>query len=151
MKVSPLLHCDKCTFNLFPVEWDARVVPNPEIPPNLIALRSPAEHSTRRRTWARAFTANAIKEYHPSIIKRANQLVGILAEESSKYGKVDVSKWIGYFTFDFMGDMVCVSVSLNSLYDSYKRIRTFRFGGGFELMSETKDHEFQYLMHRNLE
>lgn len=107
------------------------MLPNPDIPPVLLAIRSPAEHTARRRIWARAFTASAIKEYHQSIIKRADQLVGILSRESLRFGVVDISKWIGCFTFDFMGDMV--------------------FSGGFELMSETKDHEFKHLMHKNLQ
>lgn len=112
-------------------KWESRMLPNPEIPPILLALRSPAEHTARRRIWARAFTAGAIKEYQDSIVKRANQLVGVLSNEASRDATVDVSKWIGCFTFDFMGDMV--------------------FGGGFELMSETKDHEFKHLMHKNLQ
>ena len=82
------------------------MLPNPEIPPILLALRSPAEHTARRRIWARAFTAGAIKEYQDSIVKRANQLVGILSDEALRNNVVDVSKWIGCFTFDFMGDMV---------------------------------------------
>jgi len=110
---------------------ESRMIPNPAIPPVLLAIRSPADHTARRRIWARGFTTGAIKEYQHSIIKRTNQLVGILSKESSKHGMVDISKWIGCFTFDFMGDMV--------------------FGGGFELMSETKDHEFKHLMHKNLQ
>jgi len=112
-------------------EWDARMLPNPDIPPVLIGLRSPAEHTARRRIWARAFTAASIKEYHQYIVKRANQLVEIIYRESEGQGVVDMSKWIGRFTFDFMGDMV--------------------FSGGFETMSETKDHDFMKLMHKNLE
>ncbi len=117
----------------------------------LLALRSPTEHSARRRIWARAFTANAIKEYHHSIIKRANQLVNILSTESVKYDMVDISKWIGCFTFDFMGDMVFVSIPLAPHNCSNERIHEFRFSGGFETMSETRDHEFKYLMHRNFQ
>lgn len=130
-------------------EWESRMQ-NPDIPPILLALRSPAEHTARRRIWARGFTAGATKEYHHSIITRANQLVGILAKESSKRDIVDISKWIGCFTFDFMGDMVYV-LSRSAKAPLTEKKYPCRFSGGFELMSETKDHEFKELMHKNLQ
>lgn len=90
--------------------WESRMLPNPAIPSSFIAVRSTEEHTARRRLWARGFTASAIKGYHLSLVKRANQLVDMLTQDISankdKQGVVDVAEWIGYFAFDFMGDMV---------------------------------------------
>ena len=73
--------------------------------PQVIAIRPPAEHLARRRNWARAFTAGSVKDMHPKIVKRTAQLMDILEREAQK-PSVDIAKWIGYFTFDVMGDFV---------------------------------------------
>ena len=74
---------------------------NPEIPP-LGALRDPAEHAHRRRPWTRAFNSSALNEYQPKIALRVLQLVDKL---SNQKGVVNLSMWIGWFTYDFMSDM----------------------------------------------
>ncbi|THG95018.1 hypothetical protein EW026_g6557 [Hermanssonia centrifuga] len=71
--------------------------------PALIAFRDSTEHARRRKPWNRAFNTTAIKEYQPIISKRVTQLVDRLAEQK---GTVDLAKWISFFTYDFMGDMV---------------------------------------------
>ena len=76
------------------------------MPPILLAIRDPHEHMARRRLWQRAFTTESVKEYEGTVVKRALQLVDLLASEAKKSEPVDLAKWIGYFTFDFMGDMV---------------------------------------------
>lgn len=52
----------------------------------------------RRRPWAHAFNANALKEYEPRInLKgRVHQLVEELAQRQG--WMVDVAQWIGFFT-----------------------------------------------------
>lgn len=81
---------------------------------SLIAIRDPASHAKRRHPWTRAFSTTALKEYHPMISKRAVQLMEGLA--SSKGAEMDLTLWIAYFTYDFMGDLV--------------------FGGGTEMLRD---------------
>ncbi|PCH42796.1 cytochrome P450 [Wolfiporia cocos MD-104 SS10] len=87
---------------------------------HLIGARNKELHAESRRTWNRAFTTAAVKDYEPIMVRRAAQLVEELrmrcAEQQRNEVQVDLSRWLSYFTFDFMGDMV--------------------FGGGFELMHE---------------
>ena len=49
--------------------------------------------------------AECVRGYEPTIAKRSLQLVGELEKAAEKDEDVDLAKWIGYFTFDFMGDM----------------------------------------------
>ncbi|CAL1706398.1 unnamed protein product [Somion occarium] len=83
--------------NLFGVRWMG-----PEPMDAMIMVRNPVEHHRRRRPWNRAFSTAALKEYEPLVAKRVNQLVGKIASDK---GVVDIAKFIGYFTYDFMGDM----------------------------------------------
>ncbi|KAI0075130.1 high nitrogen upregulated cytochrome P450 monooxygenase 2 [Panus rudis PR-1116 ss-1] len=69
----------------------------------LVAVRDPVDHSRRRRPWNRAFSTAALKEYEPLVARRVNQLVERLASEK---GPADIAKYISFFTYDFMGDMV---------------------------------------------
>ncbi|KLO15649.1 high nitrogen upregulated cytochrome P450 monooxygenase 2 [Schizopora paradoxa] len=100
--------------------WDARR--NPLTEPSLIAIRDTREHSRRRKPWNRALSTSAVKDYEPVIAKRVLQLANTLASatQADLNGKVvwngDLSSWFGYYSFDFMGDMV--------------------FGGGFDLMRD---------------
>lgn len=79
----------------------------------LISLLDDAEHSRRRKSWNRAFSSAAVREYQPVVAQRATQLVQALQEQRSV---VDLSQWMSYFTSDFMGDMA--------------------FGGGTEMLRE---------------
>ena len=71
----------------------------------LVSIRSAPEHAPRRRLWQRAFTTEAIKSYESKISERASQLANVLRSEAETNGTVDLTQWISYFTFDFMGDM----------------------------------------------
>lgn len=86
---------------------------------SLIATSDPSEHARRRRPWNRAFSTAALKEYHPIIHKRATQLTERLGStctganagqqtetEANKDTWTDLTQWIAYFAYDFMGDMV---------------------------------------------
>ena len=92
---------------------------------SLLATSDPSEHARRRRPWTRAFSTAALKEYHPIIHKRATQLTECLANSCATSGKggskvteanvntwTDLTRWIAFFTYDFMGDMVSVVMML---------------------------------------
>ncbi|TDL19581.1 high nitrogen upregulated cytochrome P450 monooxygenase 2 [Rickenella mellea] len=94
--------------------WDGRR--HPDWNPSLIGTRDIQDHKRRRNRWNRAFTSASVKEYEPTISRRALQLVEQLEKRAKNKETVDIAKWLSFFTFDFMGDMA--------------------FGGGFELMQE---------------
>ncbi|KAJ6480316.1 cytochrome P450 [Mycena sanguinolenta] len=81
---------------------------------NLISCRDPKLHAEARKAWNRAFIPAAIKGYEPMLIRRVAQLVEAIGARSD--ASVDLSQWLSFFSFDFMGDIV--------------------FGGGFELMRD---------------
>jgi len=92
--------------------------------PPLIAQRDPILHMEQRKPWTRAFSSTAMKDYEALVAKRVRQLVGCLEdmiERSDKkaHATVDMTRWLKYFSTDFMGDMA--------------------FGGGFELMKAGRD------------
>ncbi|GJE89584.1 cytochrome P450 [Phanerochaete sordida] len=82
--------------------WDGRFMHAPI--PALVGARDHAYHMQRRRPWNRAFNINALKEYEPLIAGRVHQLVDALAKRQGQV--VDIGQWIGFFAYDFMGDMV---------------------------------------------
>ncbi|CAL1712458.1 unnamed protein product [Somion occarium] len=82
--------------------WTGRTLNNPTA--SLIAIRDPALHNRRRRPWTRALNTASVKEFQPLIAKRVKQLVDRLEQQSSSK-EIDLSQWISYFTYDFMGDM----------------------------------------------
>ena len=82
---------------------ESRVVPGTLS--NLLSIRDPIEHAARRRLWQRGLTAENIKGYEASIAKRALQLLDVLKKEAQENEDVDLVRWLGYFAFDFMGDM----------------------------------------------
>ncbi|KZV77158.1 high nitrogen upregulated cytochrome P450 monooxygenase 2 [Peniophora sp. CONT] len=98
-------------------------------PPTLIATRHVGEHAHRRRAWNRALSAVAVRDYEGTIATRSRQLVerwkGLVEaqasakDEKTKSALIDLSRWMGFFTADFMGDM--------------------SFGGGFELIRDGAD------------
>ncbi|KAJ6468280.1 cytochrome P450 [Mycena sanguinolenta] len=85
---------------------------DPKAPSNLIVLQGEA-HANRRRLWNRGMSTESLKDYEAIIAKRATQLLDCLADAPDP-NILDLSAWISYFSFDFMGDMA--------------------FGGGFELL-----------------
>ncbi|KII88389.1 hypothetical protein PLICRDRAFT_54227 [Plicaturopsis crispa FD-325 SS-3] len=79
--------------------WDGRG----ETSHSLVALRSPAEHARRRKPWNRAFASAALKDYQEIVIQKSRELIGVLSSRRSEV--VDLSIWMSYFSFDFMGEM----------------------------------------------
>nr|BAL05148.1 cytochrome P450 [Phanerodontia chrysosporium] len=70
----------------------------------LIGFRGPKAHQRRRRPWNRAFNTAAMKEYTPLMQNRVRELGDALVARQGQV--VDLAEWIGFFTYDFMGDMV---------------------------------------------
>ena len=57
----------------------------------------------QRKTWNRAFSSTAVKEYEIILVKRSRQLIGCLENlvrgSDRKEGVVlDVATWLNYFT-----------------------------------------------------
>ncbi|KAF7362288.1 Cytochrome P450 [Mycena venus] len=59
-------------------------------------------HAERRARWAHAFTSKAIRECDTFLLPRVERLLKKVGEQQ---GSLDLGKWFGYFTFDFMGDL----------------------------------------------
>lgn len=88
---------------------------NPE--KTMIVIRDPIEHSHRRKIWNRGFNTTAIKEtVMPVIQSRTQQLVECLSQREGQV--IDIAQWFGFFTYDFMGDIMCVS-QLFAVCDRY--------------------------------
>ncbi|KAJ7183193.1 cytochrome P450 [Mycena filopes] len=85
--------------------WDGRVPESREVRP-LLALRDPEEHARRRRAWNRAFSTPALKDYEVLISARISQLVDILTTKAASQNSVDLSKWLGWLTYDIMNDVM---------------------------------------------
>ncbi|KAH9015099.1 high nitrogen upregulated cytochrome P450 monooxygenase 2 [Lactarius pseudohatsudake] len=99
--------------------WEGR-----DGPQTLIAQRDPILHMHQRKSWNRAFSSAAMKEYEIIVAKRVRQFVGCLDDmiqrsDQKANAVVDINRWLKYFTTDFMGDMA--------------------FGGGFEMMKAGGD------------
>ncbi|KAK7690454.1 hypothetical protein QCA50_005552 [Cerrena zonata] len=79
--------------------WEGRTMTD-DLP--MVAIRDTNVHHQRRKPWNRAFNSSSIKEFEPLLRKRVKLLVERLGEQK---GTTDLTMWINYFTYDFMGDM----------------------------------------------
>ncbi|KAM5536556.1 hypothetical protein V8D89_009833 [Ganoderma adspersum] len=79
----------------------------------MIGIQDAEEHAQRRRPWIRGLAPAALKGYDHIMSNRVHQLVDVLERQE---GAVVLGKWVNYFAYDFMSDMV--------------------FGGGSEQMQE---------------
>ncbi|TFY51901.1 hypothetical protein EVJ58_g10318 [Rhodofomes roseus] len=97
--------------------WDGRQAAGnkgttPSVKGGLIGARDKQRHAELRRVWNRAFTTSAVKQYEPIVLRRASQLVRELkkrCEAATMHdgrAQVDMAQWLGFFSFDFMGDFV---------------------------------------------
>ena len=73
-----------------------------EGPPTLIVQRDPILHMQQRKSWNRAFSSTAMKEYEIIVAKRVRQLVGCLEDMIERSGEkanavVDMTLWLKYF------------------------------------------------------
>ncbi|KAH7931072.1 cytochrome P450 [Leucogyrophana mollusca] len=106
-----------------PLNADSRLTPASEQQKesySLIGCRNPVRHAQLRKAWNKAFAVSPMKDYEDLMMLRAVQLMERLEqfcrERPDGVGRVDLAKWISFFSFDFMGDLI--------------------FGGGFELMRD---------------
>ncbi|KAG8219853.1 cytochrome P450 [Butyriboletus roseoflavus] len=100
---------------------------------SLISTRDLQRHAVLRKAWNKAFANAPLRDYEELMLSRARQLIGTLktiCKEQGGVACVDIAIWIGYFTFDFMGDMA--------------------FGGGFELMRDGDSQQLLPNMSRSL-
>ncbi|KAJ6588103.1 cytochrome P450 [Mycena capillaripes] len=95
---------------------------------NLIGSRDLRVHAEARKAWNRAFIPAAIKGYESMLVRRVVQLIEALG--SQKGASLDMSQWLSFFSFDFMGDIA--------------------FGGGFELMRDGDKNGLWHKMERSL-
>ncbi|PIL28313.1 cytochrome P450 [Ganoderma sinense ZZ0214-1] len=66
-------------------------------------LQVPLVYPPRRRAWNRGLAPSALKGYDHIMSNRVHQLVEVLGQQE---GAVVLGKWINYFAYDFMSDMV---------------------------------------------
>ncbi|KAJ7717068.1 cytochrome P450 [Mycena maculata] len=95
---------------------------------NLIGSRDSKLHAEARKAWNNAFIPAAIKGYEPMLIHRVVQLIEALNAHKERI--VDLSQWLSFFSFDFMGDI--------------------SFGGGFELMRDGDKDGLWHKMERGI-
>ncbi|KAI0628638.1 high nitrogen upregulated cytochrome P450 monooxygenase 2 [Trametes polyzona] len=93
----------------------------------VVGIMDIAEHLERRKPWARAFSASAMKEYEPMVAARAMQLVQALLRQE---GEVNIGIFVNYFSYDIMCDMA--------------------FGGGSELLRDGDTDNFWSLLESGL-
>lgn len=92
----------------------------PGAPENIVATRSLEDHVQLRKPWSHALSSVALKDYAPTIVRRALQLAESLeklAKEQAHDLKkreegLNLAKWMQWFSFDFMGDMAYVRLVL---------------------------------------
>nr|GAT50699.1 predicted protein [Mycena chlorophos] len=77
-------------------------------------------HDNRRRIWNRGMSSESLRGYEAILAIRLQQLLDRLdGIAKSPQPSVDITEWISYLTFDFMGDMA--------------------FGGGFNMLLDGGD------------
>ncbi|KAF9643937.1 cytochrome P450 [Thelephora ganbajun] len=73
---------------------------------SIVFVRDIALHAKQRRAWDKGFNGGALKDYEQLFIKRTQELLENLESRAALGQIVDMSQWMKYFSFDFMGDMV---------------------------------------------
>ncbi|MCJ1363219.1 hypothetical protein MMC16_002326 [Acarospora aff. strigata] len=79
----------------------------PEGVHNIVTTPSDADHSRMRRLLAHAFSEKALREQEPLIASYIDLLVSKLRQQiqGPEAGKVDITKWYNFTTFDIIGDL----------------------------------------------
>lgn len=72
---------------------------------SVLTIKTLPEHAIRRRIWNKAFTANAIQGYLPSIEKRLDEMMGVIDSHTKHRKPVDLRLQLGCFVYDTMCDM----------------------------------------------
>ncbi|KAG6000416.1 hypothetical protein E4U21_005476 [Claviceps maximensis] len=90
--------------------------------------RNKDEHTRRRKTWDKAFSTKALRDYEPRVLKYTNLLFQRIRENQGI--PFDASKWFNFYSFDVMGDMA--------------------FGENFNMLNTGQAHSFMKLIHKHL-
>ncbi|GJJ07635.1 hypothetical protein Clacol_001839 [Clathrus columnatus] len=91
--------------------WDGRrLSPNRVQIPSAISIRDLELHHQLRKPWNKAFSSGPLSDYDQILVSSAGELLRHLEDTCSaspdKIAHIDISKWISYFSFDFMGALV---------------------------------------------
>lgn len=92
----------------------------------IIAIHNAREHHRRRIFWNRGFSSAALQDYASIIRTRILQLAERLRERGEGDKPVDLGRWLNFFTYDFMGDMV--------------------FGGGTDMLNDEDKEGLWHMM-----
>ncbi|KAG5974439.1 hypothetical protein E4U58_003055 [Claviceps cyperi] len=65
--------------------------------------RDKDDHTRRRKTWDKAFSTKALRDYEPRVAKYTSSLLQQIGEHQGI--PFDASKWFNFYSFDVMGDM----------------------------------------------
>ncbi|KAG8672181.1 hypothetical protein FPOAC1_005443 [Fusarium poae] len=84
---------------------------------NLLADRDKKRHARRRKTWDKAFTARALRDYEPRVVRYTKQLTDQI--EKTKGTPLNIAAWINFYTFDIVGDLA-FGTSFNYLVKGVK-------------------------------
>ncbi|KAG5984829.1 hypothetical protein E4U55_003047 [Claviceps digitariae] len=90
--------------------------------------RNKDDHTRRRKTWDKAFSAKALRDYEPRVNKYTSLLLRRIEENQGL--PFEASKWFNFYSFDVMGDMA--------------------FGENFNMLSTGQAHGFMKLIHKHL-
>jgi cytochrome P450 family 628 len=94
--------------------------------PNLQRLRNKAAHDRRRRLrWDPAFTAKALRDYEPRVLRHATTLTRQFRARAGQ--TVNATQWVAFYTWDIMGDL--------------------SFGSSFQSMEKGEANEFMANLH----
>ncbi|KAH7152666.1 benzoate 4-monooxygenase cytochrome P450 [Dactylonectria macrodidyma] len=70
---------------------------------SLQMIRNKSEHIKRRKVWDRGFSAKALRDYEPRVIKHTENFMRQL--EKMDNAPVNITDWFNFYSFDVMGDL----------------------------------------------
>lgn len=77
---------------------------NGSLKPSILMIRNPADYGSRRRLWNKGFSTASLKRYEEHVANRSRELLDQLSKSTGE--PVDISKWMEFFAFDVMGNVV---------------------------------------------
>ncbi|RBR21164.1 hypothetical protein FVER53590_10685 [Fusarium verticillioides] len=86
----------------------------------LLSERRKKEHALRRKSWDRAFTTKALRDYEHRVLKYTKLLNDRIDE--AKGEPFNIALWVNFYTFDIMGDLA--------------------FGKSFDMLESGVEHNF---------
>ncbi|KAH8734278.1 benzoate 4-monooxygenase cytochrome P450 [Ilyonectria robusta] len=95
---------------------------------SLHMTRDQDDHTRRRKTWDRAFSVKALRDYEPRVVKYTSQLLGRIEETQGI--PLDASQWFNFYSFDLMSDLA--------------------FGKSFNMLRDGVGHRFMKLVHKHM-